>query len=72
MPNIYAWCARLQKTGNTFYDVHLSGHRKLPKGWSETEVKFYRSGQLLQVEKYRDLKPDVLLRDEDFDVSRYR
>ncbi len=60
------------KIGNAFYDVHLSGHQKLNKGWSETEVRFYRNGQLLQVEKYRDIKADVLLTDEVFDVSRFR
>lgn len=60
------------KIGNAFYDVHLSGHQKMNKGWSETEVKFYRGGQLLQVEKYRDLKADVVLTDADFDVRKYR
>lgn len=53
-------------------DVHLSGHIKLRKGWSETLVKFYRDGRLLQVEKYRDLKPDVALGDGVFDVSSFR
>ena len=58
--------------GNTALDVHLSDHIKLTEGWSETKVQFYRNGQLLQVEKYRDLKPDVVLSDDLFDLSRYR
>lgn len=60
------------KSGTALLDVHLSGHIKLKKGWSETLVKFYRDGRLLQVEKYSELKPDVALTDEVFDVSSFR
>lgn len=62
----------LLKSGNNLLDVHLSGHTKLAKGWSETTVKFYRDGHLLQTEKYRDLKPDVELTAEIFDVEQFR
>ncbi|MBC7937670.1 MAG: hypothetical protein H7Y86_20160 [Rhizobacter sp.] len=62
----------LLKSGNAILDVRLSDHVKLPKGWSETNVKFYRDGKLLQTEKYRDLKPDVVLGNDVFEVERYR
>lgn len=59
-------------SGKNLLDAHLSDHVKLKKGWSETQVKFYIDGELLQTEKYSDLKPDVELGDEVFDVSRFR
>ncbi|RYY70890.1 MAG: hypothetical protein EOO13_05015 [Chitinophagaceae bacterium] len=69
--NLYI--VRIQlKMGQTSLDVHLNDHVKLSKGWSETTVKFYRDGHLLQVEKYRDLKADTALSDEVFDVARFR
>lgn len=60
------------KSGAALLDVHLSGHTKLKKGWSENLVKFYRDGKLLQVEHYMNLQPDAVLTDEMFDVSRFR
>ncbi len=60
------------KLGNSPFDIQLLDHQKLDKGWSETTVKFYREGKLLQTEKYRDIKTDVKLGDEVFDVERYR
>jgi hypothetical protein len=60
------------KLGNTAFDIHLLDHQKLDKGWSETTVRFYREGKLLQTEKYRDIKTDVKLGDEVFDVEKYR
>lgn len=60
------------KSGTALLDVHLSGHVKLRKGWSETLVKFYRDGHLLQVEKYSNLQPDVVLPDAIFDINKFR
>lgn len=62
----------LLKSGGKLLDVRLSDHTRLPKGWSETRVEFYIDGKLLQVEKYRDLKIDMVLPDATFDVSRFR
>ena len=62
----------LLHSGGRLLDVHLSNHVKLPRGWSETSVAFYRDGQLLQTEKYSNLVPDAKLSDSTFDVSRFR
>lgn len=62
----------LLNSGGKLLDARLSDHVKLAKGWSETFVKFYRDGQLLQTEKYRDLAPDANLSDATFDVSKFR
>lgn len=62
----------LLKSGQAALDVHLSGHVKLKKGWSETLVKFYRDGQLLQVERYRDIQPDAIVKDDEFEVEKFR
>ncbi len=59
-------------SGKNLLDVQLSDHIKLNKAWSETYVKFYIDGRLLQTEKYSDLKPNVKISDEVFDVSRFR
>lgn len=60
------------KMGSSMFDVHLSDHIKLSKAWSETNVKFYRDGRLLQVEKYSNLQPGVILSNDVFDVNRFR
>lgn len=60
------------KLGKDVLDVHLSQHVKLKKGWSETYVRFYIRGKLLQTERYRDIKTDVELTDDVFDIGRYR
>ncbi|RYZ98168.1 MAG: hypothetical protein EOP47_19965 [Sphingobacteriaceae bacterium] len=60
------------KAGPVSLDVHLSNHVKLSKGWSETLVKFYRDGKLLQVEHYRNLQPDAAMSDDIFAVEKYR
>lgn len=62
----------ITKLGKDALDVHLSNHVKLKKGWSETYVRFYLRGKLIQTERYRDIKTDVELPDEVFNVDRYR
>jgi hypothetical protein len=69
--NLYIVRVKL-KMGKDFFDVQLSDHVKLARGWSETSVKFYRNGLLLQTEKYSNLNPDVVLTDDIFDISRFR
>ncbi|RYY50967.1 MAG: hypothetical protein EOO06_02020 [Chitinophagaceae bacterium] len=59
------------KSGKAMLDVQLSDHLKMKKGWSETNVKFYADGKLLQVERYRDLQPDLLIADAVFDERQF-
>lgn len=60
------------KLGKDVLDVHLSDHVKLKKGWSETFVRFYLRGKLIQTEKYRDIKTDMVLGNDVFDINPYR
>ncbi len=62
----------ITRLGKDVLDVHLSEHMKLKKGWSETFVQFYLRGKLIQTEKYRDIKTDVALSDDVFDINNYR
>lgn len=53
-------------------EVLLEDHVKLDGGFSETLVKFYINDHLIQVEKYHDLKANVMLDSAIFDASHFR
>ena len=53
-------------------DALLENHVKLAGGWSETQVRFYVNGKLVQKEIYHDLKADVLLDPDLFNPAKFR
>ena len=57
--------------GNTHIDARMSDHIKVGKGWSETRVVFYFNGKLRQIEKYANVKGDVVLDDRIFDPTLF-
>ncbi len=52
-------------------DALLEDHVKLNGGFSETLVKFYLDGKLLQVEKYFDLEANVVINPAIFDPTNF-
>jgi hypothetical protein len=64
------WIVRLvEKDKGRTIDAHMSGHKKLAKGTTETLVEIYLDGKLAQVEKYDQISIDVPLDDKLFDPS---
>jgi hypothetical protein len=61
------WIVRLvEKDKGRTIDAHMSGHKKLAKGTTETLVDIYVNGKLVQVEKYDRINIDVPLDDNLF------
>lgn len=50
----------IEYKGHNKVDAHMEDHIRIGKGWSETKMTFYVNDKLRQLEKYHNIKTDVL------------